>query len=50
VTVIVVYELSANAPTDDGFGGKFLAPGVLSSTTLTSSPAACRVTGFVPTP
>jgi len=49
VTVIVVYELSANAPTDDGFGWKFLAPGVLTSTTLTSSnPAACRVTGFIP--
>ena len=27
-TVIVAYELSANAPTDDGFGWKFLEPGV----------------------
>ena len=38
-TVIVAYELSANAPTDDGFGWKFLAPGVISSGN------SCRVTG-----
>jgi len=38
-TVIVAYELSANAPTDDGFGWKFLAPGVI------SSGSSCRVTG-----
>ena len=38
-TVIVAYELSANAPTDDGFGWKFLAPGVITSGN------SCRVTG-----
>jgi hypothetical protein len=38
-TVIVAYELSANAPTDDGFGWKFLEPGVITSGT------SCRVTG-----
>lgn len=38
-TVIVAYELSANAPTDDGFGWKFLEPGVI------SSGSTCRVTG-----
>ena len=45
-TVILTYELSANAPTDDGFGWKFTAAGVLASTTVSSTnPAACRVTG-----
>jgi len=38
-TVIVAYELSANGPTDDGFGWKFLDPGVISSGN------SCRVTG-----
>ena len=38
-TVIVAYELSANAPTDDGFGWKFLEPGVI------ASGSSCRVTG-----
>ena len=48
-TVVIVYELSANAPTDDGFGWKFTAPGVLSSTTVSSTnPAACTVTGVTP--
>ena len=41
-TVIVAFELSANAPTDDGFGWKFLEPGVL------SSGSSCRVTGVTP--
>ena len=38
-TVIVAYELSANAPTDDGFGYKFLAAGVIASGNT------CSVTG-----
>ena len=38
-TVIVAYDLSANAPTDDGFGWKFLAPGTI------SSGDSCTVTG-----
>lgn len=38
-TVIVAYELSANAPTDDGFGWKFLEPGVI------ASGSSCTVTG-----
>jgi hypothetical protein len=43
-TVIVAYELSANAPTDDGFGWKFLEPGVLASGNT------CTVTGVTPAP
>jgi hypothetical protein len=41
-TVIVAFELSANAPTDDGFGWKFLEPGVI------SSGSSCTVTGVTP--
>jgi hypothetical protein len=41
-TVIVAYELSANAPTDDGFGWKFLEPGTI------SSGSSCTVTGVTP--
>jgi hypothetical protein len=41
-TVIVAYELSANAPTDDGFGWKFLEPGVI------ASGSSCMVTGVTP--
>lgn len=41
-TVVVAYELSANAPTDDGFGWKFLEPGVI------SSGSSCTVTGVTP--
>jgi hypothetical protein len=41
-TVVIAYELSANAPTDDGFGWKFLDPGVISSGNT------CRVTGVTP--
>jgi hypothetical protein len=38
-TVIVAYDLSANAPTDDGFGWKFLEPGTIWAGNT------CRVTG-----
>ena len=38
-TVIVAYELSANAPTDDVLGLKFLEPGVIASGN------SCSVTG-----
>ena len=43
-TVIIAFDLSANAATDDGFGYKNLEPGTI------SSGSSCSVEGVAPPP